>query len=633
MKYATLGIIGHVDHGKTSLVQALTGVDTDRLEEEKRRGISIVLGYAHLNMPSGEFGIIDAPGHEKFIRTMIAGTAGSDAVLLVVDVNEGVKPQTVEHLQIAGLLGIKHGVIAITKIDTADPDMIELAAAEAHELVEGTFLESAAVVPVSAHAGTGIEALRIALDAVLQHVDPLKDEGAFYLPIDRVFTMAGHGTVVTGTLRRGSLGVDDAVEVFPQRIPATVREMQTHNATVDRVPPGRRTAVNLRGLEKAELRAGDVLATPGSLTPARFVDVELRLLDTAPRPLGHNHVVRLLFGTKETYARLHFLDREELEPGDTCMAQLKLEEEAAPLNLEPFIVRSYSPMHTIGGGRVLAANAGRLKRNQPGVMERLRILAEGDPAAALNCLLKDAGRNPLDIARLGADRRLSKTALKNLLKQIQLIDLGGGLVVHRSVFDELLEEVCTALKAFHAENDTLRGMTRPQLAQTIGLDAESPLLTKALNTLRGSETIGLDKGFVSLASFNPEGAMSESDKAALAEIESAFRSGGLTPPMVVDVTQDHPARSKLYRLLVSKGTLTPLTAPSRNPTAKNNMAFHREALDDAAVRLRDAFGSRPFTTAQAKDLLNISRKYLIPLLEHFDAIGVTKRAGEERVLK
>lgn len=461
MKYATLGIIGHVDHGKTTLVRALTGVDTDRLEEEKRRGISIVLGYAHLAMPAGEFGIIDAPGHEKFIRTMIAGAAGSDAVLLVVDVNEGVKPQTVEHLDIARLLGIRQGVVAITKVDAADAEIAELAAEEVRELVEGTFLEDAAVVPVSAQSGEGLDALRAALAAVLERVEPLKDEGCFYLPIDRVFTMAGHGTVVTGTLRRGSLSVDDAVELLPQGLPATVRELQTHNAAVDKVAPGRRTAVNLRGLEKAELRAGDVLATPGSLKPGRFLDIELHLLDRAPKAAGHNQIVRLLFGTKETTARLHLLDRDELAPGETCFAQLKLEKPAAPLNLEPFVIRSYSPMRTIGGGRVLDVSTGRFKRNRPEVIERLKALTGADPAAVLERLVRDAGRDPVDVNRLGMERRLTRTALRNAVKQIPCVEIEGGRVVHRQVFDEMQDEIQSVLDAFHAEHPTVRGMTRP----------------------------------------------------------------------------------------------------------------------------------------------------------------------------
>lgn len=632
MKYSTLGIIGHVDHGKTSLVKALTGVDTDRLEEEKRRGISIVLGYAHLDMPSGEFGVIDAPGHEKFIRTMIAGAAGSDAVLLVVDVNEGVKPQTIEHLDIAGLLGIRNGVIAITKVDTADSDMIELATAEVRELVEGTLLESAPIVPVSAHSGIGIDALRAALDEMLQHVEPLKDEGCFYLPVDRVFTMAGHGTVITGTLRRGSLAIDDPVEIFPQRVHATVREMQSHSATVDRVAPGHRTAVNLRGLEKAEVGNGDVLATPGSLTPARFLDVELRLLERATRELGHNHVVRLLFGTKESYARLHFLDRDKLEPGETCFAQLKLEEDVSPLNLEPFVIRSYSPMHTIGGGRVLAANSGRTRRNQPPAIERMRVLAGGDPVAIIDHVLRDAGE-PLDAARLAMERRLSRTAFRNALKQVSHVEIVDGLIVHRERFEAVSASLLASLREFHQQNRTIRGMTRPQLAQSLGIDVESALLMKIIGNLRGSNIIGLDKGFIFDASFNPEGAMSQTDRTALAEIEAAFRAGGIAPPMVAEVTREDPARTKLYRLLVTNGVLTPLTAPSRNPSAKNNMAFHRDALEQARETLKSSFGGSPFTTAQAKDLLNISRKYLIPLLEHFDAVGITKRAGEHRTLK
>ena len=392
MNYFTLGVLGHVDHGKTSLVKALTGVDTDRLKEEKERGISIALGYASLELPHGQIGIVDAPGHEKFIRTMVAGATGIRAVLLVLDVNEGVKPQTVEHLRIAELLGIEHGIAVITKCDTAtDPEMRELAEAELRDWLEGTFLDEAPFIHTSTKTGEGLEELKDTLDHLLVHIPPLQDEGFPCLPVDRVFSISGFGTVVTGTLQRGTLHVDDEIEMFPGNLRAQVRELQAHNEFVPQVLPGHRTAVNLRGVEKQAIRRGDFLATPGSLQTGRFLSVHLRLLDEAEAPLKHRQVVRVLYGTQEIFGRMHFLDRDTLEPGDAVCAQIQLDEAAPMLFREKFILRAYSPMVTIGGGTLLGVEDTRFKRNRSDdTLAWLETLHTGDGEALLGSAMKRA---------------------------------------------------------------------------------------------------------------------------------------------------------------------------------------------------------------------------------------------------
>ncbi len=633
MTYSTLGIIGHVDHGKTSLVKALTGIDTDRLKEEKERGISITLGYSHLELPNGELGIIDAPGHEKFIRTMVAGATASDLVLLVVDINEGVKPQTIEHLDIAQLLNIRRGVIAVTKCDAGEEDMRELVVEEIRDLTAGTFLETAPIVFTSAVSGEGLDELKETLSGFLDETTPLKDEGLFYLPIDRVFTMSGHGTVVTGTLRRGTLAIGAQVQIYPRTIDAVVRSLQSHNATVESIAPGHRCAVNLRGVEKATLEHGDVLATPGSTTPTRFLDVEFRLLDTAEKAVKHNQVVRLLFGTKEIFARFHLLDRDVLEPGERCVCQLKLEDEIAALNGEPYIVRTYSPMLTIGGGTLLAASRGRHKRRNEAALNRLTTLASGSLADILEQETLAAQREALDLKSFAMDRRVTLDEVKAIVAGASTVMIDETHAVHDTVYMNTRNEILDSLRAFHTENRTVRGMTRAQLSGVMGLDPDALLLSSLIDSLQDKD-IGIEKGLIHLADFDPSGALSASDKTIAEELESAFKNAGLASPNVQDLLQGDKQRIKIFHYLVEGGVLTPLTAPSRNKNTKNNIAFHHDSLDELKGRLMQQFGTdTPFPTSAAKEILGISRKFLIPLLEYLDSSGFTRRAGEERIIR
>ncbi len=407
MRRLLLGVIGHVDHGKTALVRALTGTDTDRLAEEKRRGISIVLGFAHFAAGGAEIDLIDMPGHERFVRTMIAGATGIDGVLLVVAANEGVRPQTVEHVQIASLLGITRAVIAVSKVDLAAPADAAAVGLATARLAASAGLDAPAPVFTSAARSEGIAALRAAILSRLQgNVEP-PDDGFGWLPIDRAFSRAGHGTVVTGTLRRGALSVGEELALLPARLPGAVRPvrvrtLQVHGAAVASARPGQRVAVNLRGIEAASVARGDALATPGLLRPARWLSVALHLLPDAPA-LATGAQVQLLAGTTEVAARLRLLDRDALEPGNTVPAQLQCALPVAVPARERFVIRAASPARTLGGGRVLDAEAARLRRHAPAVLRRLAALATEAPTQTLAREMAEAGaegRLLADLARL-----------------------------------------------------------------------------------------------------------------------------------------------------------------------------------------------------------------------------------------
>lgn len=634
MNYLTLGIIGHVDHGKTALVKSLTGVDTDRLKEEKERGISIVLGYSHLQLSNGEIGVIDVPGHEKFIRTMVSGATGIDAVMLVVDINEGVKPQTIEHLNIANLLGVRKGVIAVTKCDTTeDADMRELIAEELRDLVAQTFLEGAPLVFTSALTGEGLDSVREELDILLHETAASADEGAFYLPVDRVFSMSGFGTVATGTLRRGALRVGDEVELYPHGVTAKVRELQSHNISTKEARPGFRTAVNLRGIDKQQLHRGDVVATPGTLRPATVLDAQLALIKDAAAPLKHGQIVRLLYGTSESYARVHLLDRDTLAPGETCVAQFKHDDPVATLNGEPFIVRTYSPMQTVGGGRILGSRNTRLRRRDSQGIRRLEIIARANPPDVIVERLLEADSAGLSLAQLFADTRTNREALPALLDSLPVQTYGNGRVIHDDVFDRLCSEVVQTIDAFHQDNVTLQGISKTQLNDALSTELDPALLDHLVGHLESSDVLAVDRGLVRRVDFDPAQALSEGDRAVAHEIENAFQVAALKPPSLDDVVGNDKARMKLYRFLVDGGVLVTTGQNVRGKSSAGVVAFHRDAIEEAKRRLEKHFAPpQPFSASEAKTALDISRKYAIPLLEHLDSIGFTKRSADQRVL-
>ena len=632
MNYLTVGVIGHVDHGKTTLVKALTGVDTDRLKEEKERGISIALGFANLALPAGEIGFIDAPGHEKFVRTMIGGATGSEAVLLVVDVNEGVKPQTIEHLEIAQLLGLRNGVVAITKCDTADEDMRELARADLSDLLAVSVLKDAPVLDISAESGAGLEELKGVLNGLLEEAEPNLHGGYPYLPVDRAFTMSGFGTVVTGTLRSAALHAGDEVEVYPKGFTAKVRQLQSHNQDVDTVEPGHRTAVNLRGVEKVQIGRGDALATPGTITPAAFLDVSLDLLDTAAAPLKQRQVVRILYGTTETFGRAHFLDRDELMPGESCVLQLHLEETGAVPAREPFIVRTYSPMRTIAGGRVLGHVHARYPRQDAGIVERLSVWARGDLAEMLANRLGEAGPGWIDTTAFRLSNRIGAQEFQIALEALPILEIGERFALFQGRWTAEKDAIVAALDSFHTEDPTSRGLLFDELRARIPDALGEELVGYALGELETEQRVALEEGRYRHADFRVGKGLPPRDQAIADEIEASFHDGGLEPPGLEDVVQSDDGRHRMYRYLVDTGVLTATRVANKPRTPANTIVFHAEALDHAKQQLATAYTEAGrFDTPGAKEVLGISRKYLIPLLECLDAVGFTRRSDNERV--
>src|ERR671924_2225226 len=420
MKQVVMGTAGHIDHGKTQLIKALTGVDTDRLKEEKERGITIDLGFAHFTCHDGtEVGVIDVPGHERFVRNMLAGVGGIDLVLLVVAADEGVMPQTREHLAICQLLRVKDGLVALTKADLVDEDWIELVSEDTREFLKGTFLEGKPIVPVAAKTGQGVDELKHALQALVARVPPKHLEGKFRLPVDRVFTIRGFGTVVTGTLFSGMIRVEDRVEIYPKGIGAKVRGLQVHNASVSEAVAGQRTAINLQGIDKVELERGDVLGHPGEFAPTFMLDAMLQHLSDAPRPLRHRARVRLHLGTSEIMGRVILLDRDILAPGEEAYVQIRLEEPAIALPRDRFVIRSYSPVQTIGGGMLLDAQAAKHRRGDASLAAHFRLLAEGSPEEIFAHHLKQATYQGLRLADFLPRTELSAPRLRQIAATLQ----------------------------------------------------------------------------------------------------------------------------------------------------------------------------------------------------------------------
>ena len=599
-----LGVIGHVDHGKTALVRALTGIETDRLPEEKRRGISIALGFAHLTLGDTVVDLIDMPGHERFVRTMIGGASGIDAALLVVAANEGIMPQTVEHVEIAALLGLRRVLIAVTKADLTDATDAELAGAEAAELATCCGLLPSAPVLTSIADGRGIQALKLALAALIAEGRPgARDDGFFLLPIDRAFTVAGHGTVVTGTLRRGRINAGDRAILVPGNREVRVRRLQVRGAGVEAANPGQRVAVNLRDLAVTDVEHGMALATPGLLAPSAWLTVQLRTTPSAPS-LHNAQRLRLLFGTAETDIVLRLLDRDALDPGQTCLAQLRCADRIALPVGEHVVLRSTGPLRSVAGGRVIEAAPRRLRRHVPAVLTRLEMLARSSPAEIVASMLDAPSLGVLDAARLTG---VSVGLAEQLLRDAGAT-LAGGFAARTQVLDRitrtLMERVAADSEGLPA--DTLRVTLRrlpPPLAElvTARLNAQGAVLRDGALRLRQMEQARVET--------------------AAREIAEQFRRAGLTPPL--------PSDRRACEALVRAGVLV----RTHDRALKRDVLFHRDAIDLARRRLMRFLAAGGRTVSEIGAALGISRKYSVPLLEYLDAVHFTRREGDVRHLR
>jgi selenocysteine-specific elongation factor len=622
MKHVVVGTAGHIDHGKTALVKALTGIDADRLEEEKRRGITIDLGFAHLDVtPSLRLSFIDVPGHERFIKNMLAGVGGIDLVLFVVAADESVKPQTREHFDICRLLEIPRGIIALTKADLVDATLVDLVRLEVEELVAGSFLQGAPMVAVGSPAGLGLEELREDLARAAAAVPERNAAGHFRLPIDRVFSVRGFGTVVTGTLISGAVAREQEVEVYPAGRRLRVRGVEVHGAATERAVAGQRTAVNLADIEPGDLTRGDVLSEPGIFHAVNRVDCRLDLLPSA-KPLKHRAPVHFHSGTAEIEAEVRLLGGGTvLRPGGTAYVRLLLREPALLLPGDRFIIRMFSPVVTIGGGRVVDLGERPYARGED-VAARLDVLASGDAAARLALLVREAaygaGTEEL-VARTGmTEPEIAGAAGRTNLVSIPQLQ---PWYVDRAWFDAAGERLAKAVREFHGRNALLAGMPRQDLRNLELPDCPAFLLDALL---AGGGEIVAEGELVRARGRRP--VLQEDEEQARASIERAFEAAGLATPAWRDVLAQsgvEPARARTL--------LEMLLREKRLVRVNEDLVFHRSAIE----RLRGMLAARRaqrFGVPEFKEWTGVSRKYAIPLLEYLDRERITRRESHERVV-
>jgi selenocysteine-specific elongation factor len=630
-KSVIVGTAGHIDHGKSSLVEALTGTHPDRLEEEKRRGITIDLGFAFLEEGGVRFGFVDVPGHERFVRNMLAGAAGIDVVLLVIAADESVKPQTREHFEICRLLGVRRGVVALSKSDLAEPGLLELARLEVGEFLRGSFLESAPVIAVSAKTGSGLGELKEALAAEARKIEEKNLGNYFRLPIDRAFAVKGFGTVVTGTLLSGSVAAGDEVELFPSGPRLRVRGVQSGGKTEERARAGQRTAVNLAGIEHTAVSRGMVLATPGKFRKTRRVDARIELLAGAPR-LKNRAAVHLHTGTAETIAEVRFHGCAELAPGGTALVQLRLREDVLALRGDRFILRQFSPVVTIGGGVVLDPLARRAAARDTGRAAFLETLEEGKPEEMLAAM---TGRALLGlrleeiVARTSwTEAEVLQTAEKLIVaKRVRAVSRDPLLLVPEARFAEAQKSLLAFVEKFHKANPLLRGASREELRASLGRRVAPELFRAALEELAQRKVLDVQGDVVKRA--GTEISLQPEEERAKEQIEAAFAAAGLAVPSVKEtlgkLAVDARRAEKLLQILLREQRLVRVTV---------ELVFHREALAGLREKLRahkQAKGPR-ISVPDFKEMAGISRKYAIPLLEYLDRQGVTRRAGDERVI-
>lgn len=633
MKYCVVGTAGHVDHGKTALIKALTGIDTDRLKEEKERGISIELGFAYLDLPSGiRVGIVDVPGHERFIRNMLAGVGGIDLVLLVVAADEGVMPQTREHLDIINLLGIQRGIVVITKTDLVDEQWLELVKEDIANHLQGTSLAEAPVVAVSSVTGEGLKELVATLDRMLQEVSPRDTAGPARLPIDRVFSVTGFGTVLTGTLLSGRVRVGDVVEVMPRRLVARVRSLQVHGQKVKEAYAGQRVAVNVPGIETQQVRRGDVLITPGSLPVTRRLDVRLTLLSGADKPLKNRARIRFYLGAAEIMARAILLDAEELPPGTSAYAQILLEEETVAARGDAFVIRSYSPMRTIGGGRVLNPDAPRHKRFNASVLASLATLEQGSPLQLLEEYLTRAG-HPVSVDEIAQGMGWHPDRVREVTGELAGSGRARALTVDGkeywvagNVWVDWCDRLRDVIARYHREYPLREGYPREELRSRYFGNLNAKTFNAVLVLFAGEGVVDLKGNAVALPGFRTE--PTPEQKLAMDKVLAAYRAGGLQPPSWEEVIRrcglEENLAAEMQSFILRSGLLVKVD---------DELLFHPESIERAKVLLKELLARRKeITVGEAREIWQTSRKYAVPLLEFFDRQRVTRRVGDKRVL-
>lgn len=639
MREIVLGTAGHVDHGKTSLIKALTGTDTDRLKEEKQRGITIELGFAYLDLPCGHrIGIVDVPGHEKFIRNMVAGAAGMDMVAFIIAADEGIMPQTKEHFDICRLLGVRNGIIILTKKDMVEPDWLEMVEEEVRDFFAGSFLEEAPLVAVSSITGEGIDEVIQLIDERVKATHFQEEFGPFRLAVDRVFSMKGFGTVITGTSISGRVETGSEIMFYPGGLTAKIRGIQVHGQEVELIEAGHRTAINLQGIEKEQIKRGDVAATPGSLMETTLLDAHLHYLQAVGKELKNRSQVRVHIGTREIVGRVLLLEEDRLQPGSDANVQLILQEPVAVWPGDTFVIRSYSPITTIGGGTILNSAPRKRKRSGEKHKEQNRqafaIMHGPDDIEKMLLFLNESGRIGITADQLAVRLGTFGNKFKKLIKQpvskgqILVVDSETQRFISAPVFEQLKEQIISFLDQYHLENPLKSGLAKEELRSQLKPPVDAKLLQYALSSMGRKGDIEADGAEIKRAGHTVTLQVDEEEMQQ--KIGELYKSAGLTPPILKEVLAtfgEFPQDQiqQVINLLIQQGKLTKINEA---------LFFSSDALNKLAQDVEDFIRKEGEIDApRFKQLTGLTRKFSIPLLEYFDKIKLTIRIGDKRVLR
>jgi selenocysteine-specific elongation factor len=629
-RHFVVGTAGHIDHGKTAMVKQLTGKDTDWLQEEIARGMTIDLGFAFLG---NDITIIDVPGHERFVRNMVAGVSTIDLVLFVIAADDGVMPQTREHLDILKLLQIKQGIIVITKIDLVEQDWVELVIEDVKDVVKGTFLENAPIVLISNETGNGINELKQNIFDLLAQAEERQDRGIFRLPIDRVFTMKGFGTVVAGTVLSGSLTPDQTIELLPQRQKLRVRGLQIHEQNVKMVKIGDRAAINLAGIEKEAISRGDVLTVPDAFRPTKFCDGKFYLLESAPKNLKNTARIRLNIGTSEVIGRVTILDKDEIKPGESAYIQFRLERPVVPDVGDRYVVRTYSPIYTIGGGVVLDVNPRRHKRFSEEVLKKLATLESGDPEKIIEQLMQRNKYQRITIQQIAQQTSLAMDTVEQIVSQLldkkqffKYSEKGLDYFLLYTHYSQLKERIVNSLETFHRKNPTRRGISKTDLKVLIDLPVDALLFNKILEELVQDGKIVISDNRVALATHQLQ--ITERQQKLMDRIANIYFEAAFTTPDVFNIAERIGIRESdvndILQILFETEILI---------KAEEGIIFHQKRVDEAMLLIKAHFNQQhQLTVADFREMIASSRKYAVPLLNYFDSIGLTIRQQDVRVI-
>lgn len=634
MKHVIIGTSGHIDHGKTTLIKALTGRETDKLDEEKKRGISINLGFTFFDLPSGKrAGIIDVPGHEKFIKNMLAGATSLDVVLLIIALDEGIMPQTKEHLEILELLEVKKCIVALTKKDLVDEEWAAMIKEDIKNYLKSTSFKDAAMIEVSSKTKEGINELIEEIDKSVEEIEQKDKEGHFRLAVDRSFSVSGFGTVATGTILSGSVKNGDMVQINPSGIEARIRNIQVHDENVEIGEAGQRCALNLAGVTKEEVSRGTVVCTVDTIEPSYMIDCKFKYLKSNEKNLINRQRVRVYHGTSEILGRVVILDKEEIEPGQDAYIQLRLESEICAQKGDNLVIRNYSPMITLGGGKVINPVARKAKRFKEDYLIELKLMEKGSIEEVVENVVLSLSENFPNsqeiIKGLGRNVENIDYILEKLYENKKIIRIENGkskFFIHNKFFTKKSEEIYEILKNFHKENPLKVGMNKEELrSKSFSNKVKQKIFQNFLELMKEKEIIKEGTNVVALKEFEIN--LTKAQRGIKEKILESYLESGITSPKIKDIIDDKKLEKeylKIYNLLVEEGTLVKLP---------EDVVMHKEVIDsvkDKIIEWLNKNGS--ITLGEAKELLGVSRKYLVAILEYLDQAEITKRVEDKRVI-